>query len=242
MDVLILGGGYGTRLFGHYNRETYHPKGLIKIREKLCIEHILVVFSNNLIDEIILETNNEGKPFYKNWLNESRFKDRTEIFVEPISTPDNCMGVLKTIEIVSNFYRFQKPILILSPDNVFTETQDELIINYISGVRIATYELDSLNNAKKYGVVVLDADSIINCIEKPSDPKSRIIRTSCEIWDTDTFALIQEWNTKFDSNKVGDFIGYLINMGIKVESYKIKGEWIDIGNKEDLSRSRKMLK
>jgi len=240
MDALVLGGGYGTRLFGRYNKKTYFPKGLVKIKDKPCIEHVLETFSDSIIDRIIIETNNEGKPFYESWANKSRFKSKTNIFVG-LDTIEHPSGVLNAISHVSSYYQFDNPILIIAPDNFFTKNQDGLIKDYVGGVRIATYTVNSLDDAKKYGVIELDSEKIISCVEKPSNPLSKIIRTSCEIWDPETLVLLSEWNAQFGPDKVGDFINYLIKKGINVESYTIRGQWMDIGNKDDLQSAREMI-
>jgi len=241
MDLLILGGGYGKRLFGEYNPKMYIPKGLIKIKCKHCIDYTLETFSNCLIDKIILETNNEGEKFYRGWSNESRFKENIEIFIDKLSTPNNVLGVLSTINLVNNYYNFKEPILIVAPDNIFTRNQDELITGFIKGARMAAYETDSLMNAKKYGVLELSSNKIISCCEKPTNPKSKIIRTSCEIWDQEVFLMISKWIDKNDPDKVGDFINFLINQNIRIESFIIKGEWIDMGSVEDLNKVRVMF-
>lgn len=242
MDVLILGGGYGTRLLGRYNSDRYYPKGLVQVGGKPCIEHILNTFSDNLFSRIILETNKEGEPFYESWLNDSRFREKAEIFVEDISSPNNCLGVLETIGIVAKHYNFKNPVLVLSPDNLFTENQDGLVAGYNRGARIATYELEHLEDAKKYGVLQLESNKVVGCTEKPQQPTSRIIRTSCEIWDENVFSLLSKWNSNFDSDKVGDFINHLVTNGITVESYKTSGFWIDIGDEEDLKKANNILR
>jgi len=241
MDVLILGGGYGKRLFGAYDPDTYYPKGLVQISGRPCIEHILDAFSDGLISRVILETNREGEAHYRNWLKKSRLADKTEIFVEEVSSPDNCLGVLETIDIVSRHYQFKRPILIVSPDNIFIRKQDGLVTGYTEGARIAIYKLEYLEDAKKYGVVEVELDKIISCIEKPLRPQSRIIRTSCEIWDESVFHLLSRWNSSFNSDKVGDFINYLITNEINVESYETSGLWIDIGNEQDLEKAKMMV-
>jgi len=90
------------------------------------------------------------------YCNESRFKENIEIFIDKLSTPNNVLGVLSTINLVNNYYNFKEPILIVAPDNIFTRNQDELITGFIKGARMAAYETDSLMNAKKYGVAGAD--------------------------------------------------------------------------------------
>jgi glucose-1-phosphate thymidylyltransferase len=241
MDVLILGGGYGTRLFGKYNSFNYSPKGLVSVNGKSCIDITLTAFSPNLFDRIILETNNEGRKFYLDWSKNSDFKQNIEIFVDEISTPENSLGVLSTINLVNDYYKFNSPVLVISPDNLFTHNQDRLIECFTEGVRIATYSLGSLEDSKKYGVVELSGNKIISCCEKPLYPKSKIVRTSCEIWDPEVFSLILEWIVDNNSDKVGDFINFLINKNIRVESCPVIGKWMDIGSPDDLNKARVMF-
>ena len=116
-----------------------------------------------------------------------------------------------------------------------------MVTGYTEGARIAIYKLEYLEDAKKYGVVEVELDKIISCIEKPLRPQSRIIRTSCEIWDESVFHLLSRWNSSFNSDKVGDFINYLITNEINVESYETSGLWIDIGNEQDLEKAKMMV-
>ena len=151
----------------------------------------------------------------------SKYKDKTELFVEPVSKHDNCLGILETIKIVADNYKFKEPVLVLAPDNVFTENQDSLIHNFNGNTRIGTCFVSTLDDAKKFGVVSLNSGKIISCVEKPLNPESKTVRTSCEIWIPEVFGLLSEWNENFDSNKVGDFINHLIKKGITYHAAKL---------------------
>jgi len=241
MDMLILGGGYGTRLSGSYNAETYVPKGLVDIQGCAGVERIITTFSPEHLDRIILETNNEGKPFYEIWLKESGWSDRAELFVEKTSTPHACLGLLETIAITRRDLDLQNPLLIVSPDNLFEEKQDELITGYQGGSHLAIYTVPTLDEATKYGVVELDGTTITHCVEKPAKPSAKTVRTSCEIWDQPMLTLLEEWNRTGDSDKVGSFINYAIQQSVPVSAHLVQGKWIDIGNEQALAEGRKMV-
>jgi len=53
--------------------------------------------------------------------------------------------------------------------------------------------------------------------------------------------MISKGIDKNDPDKVGDFINFLINQNIRIESFIIKGEWIDMGSVEDLNKVRVMF-
>ncbi len=242
MDMMVLGGGYGTRLFGKYNREKYIPKGLLKIGNSPIIDITLSCFSHSLIDRIILETNKEGEEFYINWMNNREDRSKISIYLDKNSSPNNPHGVLGTIESTIKDCSLDKsPLLIIAPDNFFTENLDNMI-NYYSNedAFIATYELEDFSDAKKYGVVKVVKDEIVNCKEKPDSPDSKLIRTSCEIWGERAFSYLEKWNKIYKADRVGDFINYLIDENCNVRSYKLNSFWIDIGSKEDLEKLRRL--
>lgn len=241
MRLLILGGGYGTRLFGRYNLSNYVPKGLVSIAGRPSIEHSLSAFSDSLLEEIIISTNREGTPFYSGWARKSRFGHRIEIFTEKFSKPEACLGVLQSLEIVNEYYEFNEPILILAPDNVFNGNLDAFIQDYKDGVSMVTYRLKEIREARKYGVVTLKNKNMVACHEKPARPTSNHIRTSCEIWSPEAFAHLKRWNKEFEPDKVGDFINYLIEKGIMVYAFPFKGIWMDIGTQQDLAEARKVF-
>ena len=130
MDILVLGGGYGTRLFGEHTPENYLPKGLVKIGNKTAIDYALSAFSRDLIGKIIVETNMEGEEHYRHWMRSKDNDLNIEIYVEKQSTPKKCLGILKTLEIVARDILFKEPTLLVAPDNIFTLNQDSLIRNY----------------------------------------------------------------------------------------------------------------
>jgi glucose-1-phosphate thymidylyltransferase len=241
IDFLILGGGYGTRLFGKSSKR-YIPKGLVKIGDFSGIDRILTSFSKELIGKVIIETNKEGLKHYSLWAKKNK-QYKTEILVEPFSSPENCLGILKTLEFVFSNLKFKKPILVVAPDNVFFERQDQLIFDERKAdAKILTYDIGGLQEAKKYGVVNLNGERIVSCIEKPKKPSSKIIRTSCEIWTPKMFSFLYEWNKKGDSDKVGDYINFLIKKKLYILSIPTKGYWVDMGTKKDLKNIRKKLK
>jgi glucose-1-phosphate thymidylyltransferase len=241
VDILVLGGGYGTRLFGEPSLGVYVPKGLISIGGQPAIERCLGSFKDERIDRVIIETNNEGKIPYEEWLKTSGGEENMELFVESISTRDNCLGVLETINLTNKQYGFNKPVLLLAPDNLFTSPQTQ-IFDYGSSTNatILTYEVESIDQAKKYGVINLDGKTIVGCTEKPENPYSKNIRTACEIWTPKLFDKLEQWLTKGNSDRTGDFIGNLIKQGIQITSCPVNGKWIDIGSEEDLAEAQKI--
>src|SRR5690606_585526 len=105
-----------------------------------------------------------------------------------------------------------------------------------------TYDTQSIEKAKKYGVVLLHGDQIVACEEKPQKPQSTRVRTACEIWSPEVLDELVQWNERESLDKAGAYINHLINQGFSVISCPTEGEWIDIGDKEDLQKARTLWK
>ena len=241
IDVLILGGGYGTRLLKNTLAKDYIPKGLVDIVGKPAVERALEAFPNPFINKIILETNNEGEKHYSNWISNYSKGKNIELFVEPISTPDVCLGVLQTISYVHEKSPFTKPVLIIAPDNIFLETQEHIFDNGRDfPVTMLAYNVRSYEDARKYGVLTLENSKVTHCEEKPKKPLSTKVRTACELWKPKIFNMLNDWIKIGDTYKAGNFIQYVIQSGIDVRAFGVKGEWKDIGNKYDLEETRRL--
>ncbi len=243
VDVLILGGGYGTRLLEDASPRIYTPKGLIDMVGKPAVERNIEAFLSPAINRIVLETNNEGAKPYASWISRYSEGGRIELFVEPLSNSRECLGVLQTISYVHDHKSFTKPVLIVAPDNIFFETQEHIFNNAgDSYVKMLTYDVKSFESATKYGVLTLSDSRVIHCEEKPQKPASTIVRTACELWQPDIFNMLGDWVGTGETDKVGRFIQYLIQSGIDVKSCPVRGDWKDIGTKYDLKQTRKLWK
>jgi NDP-sugar pyrophosphorylase family protein len=209
----------------------------------MAIDWSLSAFSADLFDRVILETNPEGRDAYLKWAKNSDFKKNIEIFVDPLSTSDNPTDVLNSIEMVVDHYSIKRPLLIIAPDNLFRANLDGMITSYKDeDARIAVYQVPNISDASKYGNVKMKGDRLAFCIEKPVNPISSIIRTSCEIWGPKVFFHLRVWNSSVGADKVGDFVNYLIQQRLDVRAHKFEGIWIDIGNRKDLEEARKIFK
>ena len=238
IDVLVLGGGYGKRLFAELDLPKYTPKGLIPIEGTTGLDMGLRTFSKSLIGKIIIETNREGALAYSDWIDRHKEYD-SQLFIEPRSSPTSCLGVLETLEYFYQELKPEKPILLMAPDNIFFQNQDHLILNSeIADVKVLTYNLSKLSEVSKYGALVTEGNKIVECEEKPAEPKSRLIKTAYEIWKPSIFEGLNEWNKEGDSDKVGEYLNHMIQKKFKIISIPTKGEWIDIGAKKDFIKAK----
>ncbi len=244
IDILVLGGGYGTRLFGKGLRKDYSPKGLVDVNGKKAVEWGLDSFSDDLVRNIFIETNNEGFGPYSDWLRNSRYMRKAEIVVEPHSTPQRSLGVLETIADTFSRLSFEKPVLVLASDHVFSDNQDGLITDYKGEeCRVGVYNIESASEASNYSVVKVIDGRVVAWKEKPISPKSTLVGVSCKIWNRKVFDQLENWNRSGGNpDRDGDFMSYLIDQGYFVSSFPVPGQWFDIGTPANLDKARKSLR
>jgi glucose-1-phosphate thymidylyltransferase len=101
---------------------------------------------------------------------------------------------------------------------------------------------------RQYGVVELDeADRVVSFAEKPAEPRSSLAATAAYLYSADHVALIPQYLDEGNPpDAPGNFVAWL-HARAPVHGYRFTGDWLDIGNKEqlleadNLMRSRKGL-
>ena len=158
MKVVILAGGYGTRI----NEETsLRPKPLIKIGEKPIIWHIMKHYSNYGINEFIICCG------YKGEMIQEYFKENNEKWdVKTIDTGLETMtgGRLKKIQKYVNDETF----CVTYGDDLKNINIDELIEFHNKSEKSVT--LSAFQPRGRFGLLELHNDDVLKISEKiPGD-------------------------------------------------------------------------
>jgi glucose-1-phosphate thymidylyltransferase len=103
------------------------------------------------------------------------------------------------------------------------------------GSAIAVYNCPSRELVKEYAVVELDAgDRVVSFEEKPRDPKSTLAAIATYIYSAEHAALIPTYLADGNSpDQPGKLVAWL-HTRAPVYGYRFPGEWLDIGNHEQL--------
>lgn len=83
--------------------------------------------------------------------------------------------------------------LIVAGDNVFSFSLKDFVDNFSGKTLIAVYDVGDFELAKRYGVVVLEKDRVIDFEEKPANPKSTLISTGVYLFPRDVMKLLNEY-------------------------------------------------
>lgn len=236
MKTIILAAGYSTRL---YPLTLNTPKQLLKIGNKLMIEHILDKLRHiNDIDEIIIVSNNKYYIQFLEWKKKFKFNKHLKIINDGSNCNEERLGAVGDMHFAISSEKINDDVLIIGGDNLF-ETDLRNMIKLFKSTKSPVVAARDLGNpaklSKKFGVIVIDKNSkIIDFEEKPEHPKSSLASTCIYLYtkeDITEFEKCIKQNKKPDNT--GDFLKYMLSKK-DVYCYKFNEMWYDIGSHEEL--------
>jgi glucose-1-phosphate thymidylyltransferase len=235
MKVLILAGGYGTRL---YPVIKDIPKALLEVCGKTLIDHTLEKFKGIPgIDEIMVVTNAKFYDLLSAWA-QGR-SDKTiplRVINDGTHTPEDRLGAIGDILFVLKQTGIVTDLVVAGSDNLFNYAIKDFFsfgAAKAPSVTIGCYDLQDLGNATKYGVIELDpTGKILSMEEKPKNPRSTLISMCLYYFPKESLPNLQAF---VDETKNPDTTGGYLQWLYKktpVYGFKFSGKWYDIGSLE----------
>ncbi len=232
MQVLVLAGGFGTRL-RPLTLQT--PKQLLKLVDKTIIEHLLDSLKKSGMKEITIAVNSaQAKIFQKNlegyeinWIIESPKEEEEK---------------LGAVGAIGNAKRFLKheATLIVGANNFAPGIDFKKIVEEHGRknclATLVLYKLPDKKEVGKYGVAVVDGKRITGFQEKPAveEAKSQLISTAFYVVQPEFFkeldTYIQEKESRGEKpDNLGDLWAWIVGKGIPVGYHVLESYWSDIG-------------
>ena len=130
-------------------------------------------------------------------------------------------------------------VLILSGDHIYKTTYNEMIDLHIDSEADATISVIEVDpkEASRFGIMAVDStDRIVEFQEKPKKPKSNLASMGVYIftWKVLRKYLIADKNADTDHDFGGDIIPTMLKDGLKLQAYRFKGYWRDVGTLSSL--------
>jgi len=232
MKVVIMAGGYATRL---WPITKDNPKPLLPVGDKLIIDHILEK-TKELDLEVYLSTNRFFTFQFKEW---AKDKDVT-LLVEETLREDEKLGTIGALDEVVKKLGLDD-YLIIAGDNLFSFSLKDFLDKYKGKPLIAVYDVGDFELAKRYGVVLLEDERIVDFEEKPIKPKSTWISTGIYIFPKEVMNLIPEYLNENSKDSPGYFVQWLLSKGIEIYAYRFDNYWYDIGSSDSYLEAMKTL-
>lgn len=246
MNALILAAGYATRL---YPLTLNKAKPLLVVGGKPIIEWVV----DNLqdvpeLETIYVVTNDKFAGDFQAW--SEGYQDRHPQFKFKIvndgsKSDDDKLGAIGDINLVATRENLsQSSLLIIAGDNLFTESLEGFVVcAKRSEATVGVYDVGDREAIKKYGNVLINDDGIITHLEeKPQKPRGTLAAIALYYYSPAVLSLLTTYLAAGNNpDQPGRFVQWLYTRK-PVNTYQIKGKWLDIGSKETLEKADAILR
>lgn len=232
MNALILAAGYATRL---RPLTLDRPKHLLPIGGRPVIDYILDrIVDVDDVDSVHVVTNARFAEAFRAW---AEAKD-VVVHDDGTTSNDDRLGAIGDIRFVIDHAGLEgDDLLVVAGDNLFDYSLAEYVAWWHGkdGSAVALCDCGSLELAKKYAPVELDADDrIASFVEKPREPATTLVATAAYIYHREHVPLVREYLDEGNTpDAPGNFIAWL-HRRAPVYGYRFEGAWTDIGGYDEL--------
>jgi glucose-1-phosphate thymidylyltransferase len=198
------------------------------------------------LDEVHLVSNARFADEFRTWAAKRSGRLAVRVLDDGTTSNDDRLGAIGDI-------RFTIEHAGLGDDDLFVVAGDNLIgydlRDYVGfwreqgGSAVALrYEPDH-DLIKQYGVVELDeAGRVVSFEEKPAEPRSALAATAAYLYPSEHVALIPQYLDEGNPpDAPGNFVAWL-HTRAPVYGYRFSGDWLDIGNKEQLLEADNLMR
>ena len=228
MKGIILAGGAGNRL---YPTSQIYSKQLVMLYDKPMIYYPLSVLMLSGIREILIISNEQTIPFYKELFRDG---DRLGLKIE-YAIQEKPRGIAEAFIVGEDFIGNDQVTLILG-DNIFYGKLD-FIRRAISENQSATIFGYRVNDPERYGVVEFDnCGKAISLEEKPEKPKSNYAVVGLYVYDSQVVEIAKNLVPSARGElEITDVNREYLNLkNLKVEIFGRGIAWLDTGTPQAL--------
>ena len=234
---IILAGGNGSRL---YPLTLGASKQLLPVYDKPMIYYPLSIFLQAEIKEILIISTEQDLPKFKKLLGDGSNLG-ISISYKKQNKPN---GIAESFIIGEDFIGNDDVSLILG-DNIFHG--NDFILNINAAKKDLSYGFSSIfgvsvDNPENFGVIEFDKNNkAIKIIEKPKNPKSKIIVSGLYFYTNDVVKIAKTLNFSNRGEKEITDINnhFLVQEKLRLNMLSSNVSWIDTGTYSSLIKASK---
>jgi glucose-1-phosphate thymidylyltransferase len=243
VKALLLGAGYGTRL---YPLTKNVPKPLLRIGRKPMVEWILDrLLPVPGMDGIALVTNAKFHGAFEDWRRGFRCPVPIRVYNDGTTSNDDRLGAVGDIQFTIREAAIDDDLLVVAGDNLFEFDVAKMVELGRSkgGPVVALKDMGHLGPLiSQYSVVTLDANGRITSFEeKPARPKTSLISICCYFFPKSTLPLVPKYLAAgHNKDQPGWYIQWLVRQ-VPTFGYVVEGAWFDIGDIDSYNRANELF-
>lgn len=233
----MLAAGYATRL---RPLTDSIPKMLLPLAGRPMLDYLVDrIEAVEEIDEIHVVTNALFARDLGAWGSQRSASRPIAVWNDGTSSNEDRLGAIGDIQfVVDEAGLGGEDILVVAGDNLFDFDLGGFVGFWDSkgdGSAICVHDVGDPELIREYSMVELDEDDrLTSFVEKPDEPTSTLAGIAVYLYSADHVALIQEYLSEGNSpDQPGRLVAWLYPR-VPVYGYRFAGEWLDIGNREQL--------
>ncbi len=244
MHAIILAGGFATRL---WPLTEHRAKPLIPVAGKPLVSYLIESIPNEI--DITISTNQVFADDFVEWKKEFFPERNIDIFIEDSGGESEKKGALAATALCIQEKKLETDILLLAGDNFFGFDFSDFLARAKKNPLLAAYDIEDVNEAKKFGVVVpKNKNEVLEFEEKPENPSSTLVSTGAYFFPHHTLQHIISYSQSH-ADDLGGIFEYCMQKKIPVEYFSFDEQWYDIGsfnsfmeaNKEFLQNKKNII-
>jgi glucose-1-phosphate thymidylyltransferase len=234
MKGVILAGGLGSRLLPMTRVTNKH---LLPVYDRPMIYYPIQQFVHAGIRDILVVTGGDSAGDFLKLLHNGH-----NFGLEHLSYAyqEGEGGIAEALGL-AEYFAGGEAIAVLLGDNIFQDPLKDVVDAFrrtSSGAMIVLKEVD---DPERFGVATVDGDRLVEIVEKPTDPASRLAVTGCYLYDPRVFDVIQTLRPSGRGElEITDINNRYIEWG-DMQHHVVSGWWADAGTVESLHRASNLV-
>ncbi len=234
MKGVILAGGLGTRL---RPLTLVTNKHLLPVYDRPMIHYPIQCLLNAGIDEIMVVTGGEHAGDFLKLLKDGKSLGIREL---QYTYQEGEGGIADALKLAEDFADGGKVVVILG-DNIIESNIRKAAGDFFTQKSGAKILLKEVHDPERFGVARVEGESVVEILEKPADPPSRLAVTGIYFYDNEVFEIARTLKpSERGELEITDVNNAYIQRGDL--SYDVlDGWWTDAGTFESLYRATRLV-
>lgn len=233
MKAIVLCAGLGTRLRPFTFSTAKH---LVPVANKPVLYFGIEYLRAVGISDIGIIVSKESYPLISAAAGDgSRWNARVSYIDQP-----QPRGLAHAAQCAKDFVGGE-PFIMFLGDNLIPEGLAGLTERFDDGAG-AVVMLKEVDDPSAFGIAVVDGERIVRLVEKPKDPPSNLAIVGAYLFTPEIFTSIgrikPSWRNEYE---ITDAIQDLIDRGLTVRPYIVRGWWKDTGKAEDILEANRVI-
>lgn len=215
MKVIILAGGYGTRLAEYTDKI---PKPMVQIGKKPMLSHVMEIYQKYGYKKFIIAAG------YKKEIIEDYYKNSKEFDIQIVDTGEKTMTGGRLLRL-KKFIEKEENFFMTYGDGLCSINLNHLLNFHLKHKKIAT--VTAVHPPVRFGELEIENDEVINFEEKPQ-AKAGWINGGFFVLNQKIFSYIEEDKTMFEKDPMKKLL-----KDKNLKAFKYDGFWKCMDNLRD---------